>query len=110
MLQSLPLSGRKTFWQNAFQLYSTFRVGLVLIFDCSTEVKVTTGHPAQGARFHLQSVRSIPGIKEWRERERERESVCVCVTERDCDAPTYRWGAGNKGENYTDRHFFNFKD
>ena len=96
----------------------------MLIFDCSTEVEVTTGHPAQGARFHLQSVRSIPGIKEWREREREidrererereRECVCVCVcmcvTERDCDAPTYRWGAGNKGKYYTDTYFFNFKD
>ena len=75
MLQSLPLGGRKTFWQNAFQLHSTFRVGLMLIFDCSTEAKVTRGHPAQGASFHLQSVRSIPGIKEWRKRERER--LCV---------------------------------
>ena len=68
----------------------------MLIFDCSTEVEVTTGHPAQGARFHLQSVRSIPGIKEWREREREidrererereRECVCVCVCARATDS------------------------
>ena len=81
-------------------------------FDCSTEAKVTRGHPAQGASFHLQSVRSIPGIKEWRKRERERlcvwvcECVCVCVTERDCDAPTYRWGAGHKGKYCTNTHFF----
>ena len=58
----------------------------MLIFDCFTEVKVTTGHPAQGARFHLQSVRSIPGIKEWRERERERERVSTMITLLGCNS------------------------